>query len=500
MRNIEKRFSGVVALKDITFDLYSGEVHVLIGENGAGKSTLMKILSGIYAPTSGTITIRGREFASLSPGEAMDQGIRLIFQELSVVDKLSVMENIFLGRLPTKRFGRFPWVVDFGKMRDHAREVLDQVGLRVGPDVMVGNLSISQKQQVEIAKALATQARVIIMDEPTSSLNQAETDNLFGVIATLKKKGVGVIYISHKIRELKKVGDRLTVLKDGATVATLDAKDAAEEKIVSMMVGRELTHSFFNVFNRETSRVKDTVVFEARNISRRDRKADNVSFSLREGEILGFAGLVGAGRTELMNAIFASEPMSSGEIYLNGKKLSARSPYRSIKEGVGMITENRRKNGFMDNFEVWRNIAVVRSIKESALNGIWGLLRKGPDISLAEQYRENMQIKCTSVFQMMTTLSGGNQQKAIIARWLAADARLLIFDEPTRGIDVGAKNEIYRTMRDLANEGRGIIMVSSELPELLSVCDRIAVFAGGRIRTILDASEATEEKILAAAM
>ncbi|MDR2137413.1 MAG: ATP-binding cassette domain-containing protein, partial [Synergistaceae bacterium] len=427
MKNIEKRFPGVVALKNITFDLYSGEVHVLIGENGAGKSTLMKILSGVYAPTSGTITVCGRMFASLTPREAINQGIRLIFQELSVVDKLSVMENIFLGRLPTTKSGVFPWRVDFRKMRDYAREVLDQVGLRVRPDVMVGNLSISQKQQVEIAKALAAKARVIIMDEPTSSLNRGETDNLFGVIETLKKKGVGVIYISHKIRELKRIGDRLTVLKDGVTVGTLNAKDAPEEKIVPMMVGRELTNHFFN---RETSHVGDGVVFEARNITRSDQKVENVSFSLKEGEILGFAGLVGAGRTELMNSIFASEPISSGEMYLNGKKLSVKSPYRSIREGVGMITENRRKNGFMDNFEVWRNIAIVRSIKESAMNGIWGLLRKGSDISLAEKYRERMQIKCTSVFQMMTTLSGGNQQKAIIARWLAADARLLIFDEP----------------------------------------------------------------------
>lgn len=263
-----------------------------------------------------------------------------------------------------------------------------------------------------------------------------------------------------------------------------------------MMVGRELKN---NYFNREMSHVKDKVIFEAKNIVRRDRRVNDVSFTLREGEILGFAGLVGAGRTELMNVIFGAERMQSGEIWLDGRRIFVRSPYHSIKDGIGMITENRRETGFMHNFEIWRNIAVARSLKQSRLEGTWGLTNQKREIALAEQFSKKMRVKCTSVTQMITTLSGGNQQKAIIGKWLAADARLLIFDEPTRGIDVGAKNEIYQIMRDLANEGKGILMVSSELPELLSVCDRIVVFGGGKIKAVFDAREATEEKIMLAA-
>jgi len=362
---------------------------------------------------------------------------------------------------------------------------------------MVETLSISQKHLVEIAKALAANAKVLIMDEPTSSLNLDEVENLFKIIRSLKESGVGIVYISHKMRELREIGDRITVLKDGRTVATKNIEDvASDEEIVSMMVGRELKN---NYFNREMSHVKDKVIFEAKNIVRRDRRVNDVSFTLREGEILGFAGLVGAGRTELMNVIFGAERMQSGEIWLDGRRIFVRSPYHSIKDGIGMITENRRETGFMHNFEIWRNIAVARSLKQSRLEGTWGLTNQKREIALAEQFSKKMRVKCTSVTQMITTLSGGNQQKAIIGKWLAADARLLIFDEPTRGIDVGAKNEIYQIMRDLANEGKGILMVSSELPELLSVCDRIVVFGGGKIKAVFDAREATEEKIMLAA-
>ena len=497
MKNIKKLFPGVVALDDITFDLYPGEVHVLIGENGAGKSTLMKILSGVYTPTEGKMIIQGKEYSRLTPKESMEQGISVIFQELSVIDELSVAENLFVGKLPrTKAFGVLP-MVDHKYIYKRAQELLDRVGLAVKPTAMVETLSISQKQLVEIAKALAANAKVLIMDEPTSSLNLDEVENLFKIIRSLKESGVGIVYISHKMRELREIGDRITVLKDGRTVATKNIEDvASDEEIVSMMVGRELKN---NYFNREMSHVKDKVIFEAKNIVRRDRGVNDVSFTLREGEILGFAGLVGAGRTELMNVIFGAERMQSGELWLDGRRIFVRSPYHSIKDGIGMITENRRETGFMHNFEIWRNIAVARSLKQSRLEGTWGLTNQKREIALAEQFSKKMRVKCTSVTQMITTLSGGNQQKAIIGKWLAADARLLIFDEPTRGIDVGAKNEIYQIMRDLANEGKGILMVSSELPELLSVCDRIVVFGGGKIKAVFDAREATEEKIMLAA-
>lgn len=497
MKNIQKLFPGVVALDDITFDLYPGEVHVLIGENGAGKSTLMKILSGVYPPTEGTIVIEGKEYQNLTPKKAMELGISVIFQELSVIDELSVAENLFVGKLPTSRaLGVLP-VVDHKYMNQRASELLERVGLDVKPSTIVETLSTSQKQQVEIAKALAANAKVLIMDEPTSSLNQEEVQNLFRIIRSLKEDGVGVVYISHKMRELREIGDRITVLKDGRTVATKRIAEVEnEEEIVSMMVGRELKNSFFN---REMSHVTDQVIFEAKHVTRKDRKVNDVSFTLREGEILGFAGLVGAGRTELMNVIYGSEKMESGEILLGGRRLNVRSPYHSIKDGVGMITESRRETGYMPNFEIWRNIAMARSLKESRAEGVWGLCHKKREIALAEEFSKKVRTKCTSVQQMITTLSGGNQQKVIISKWLAADVRLLIFDEPTRGIDVGAKNEIYQMMRDLANAGKGILMVSSELPELLSVCDRIVVFGGGQIKAIFDAKEATEEKIMMAA-
>lgn len=497
MKNIQKLFPGVVALDDITFDIYAGEVHVLIGENGAGKSTLMKILSGVYTPTKGSITINGREFLRLTPKEAMENGISVIFQELSIIDELSVAENLFVGKIPTAKLAGVLPVVNHKYIYSQAQELLERVGLHVKPSVLAETLSISQKQQVEIAKALASKARVIIMDEPTSSLNLDEVDNLFQIIRSLKESGVGVVYISHKMRELREIGDRITVLKDGKTVATKRVEDVeSEEEIVSMMVGRELKN---NIFNGEISHVTAKVIFEAKHIVRRDRKVDNVSFELLEGEILGFAGLVGAGRTELMNVIYGSERMESGDIYLDGKRISVRSPYHSIKNGIGMITENRRETGFMGNFEIWRNISMALSLKESKLEGIWGLINRKREIRLGEDYCKKMRIKCTSAEQMVSKLSGGNQQKVIIAKWLAANARLLIFDEPTRGIDVGGKNEIYQLMRSLANDGKGIIMVSSELPELLSVCDRIVVFGGGKIKTILSAGEATEEKIMLAA-
>lgn len=494
---IRKVFPGVVALDDISFDLKLGEVHVLIGENGAGKSTLIKILSGVYTPTSGTVTVDGKKYDKLNPTQALHLGISVIFQELSVVDKLSIAENLFVGKLPPKKlFGIIP-VVDFKKIYAETKIALDKVGLKnISPTTLVSSLSISQKQQVEIAKALVANARVIIMDEPTSSLNQQEVEELFSVIRNLRNEGVGIIYISHKLRELPQIGNRITILKDGKTVSTCNIDEITPDEIVSRMVGREMMNTHYN---KDKSQITEEIIFEAKNIQRKDKKVKDVSFQLRKGEILGFSGLVGAGRTELMNAIFGSEKMASGEVVLNGKVIQGASPYHSLKNGLGMITENRRETGFMHNFEIWQNIAIPKALKYSKASGMWGLLNKKKEHSLAVSYSKDINVRCTSVNQMTTDLSGGNQQKVIIAKWLAAESELLIFDEPTRGIDVGAKNEIYRIMRELATGGKGILMISSELPELLSVCDRILVVNEGSITAEFSAEEATEEKIILAA-
>lgn len=495
MKGIRKTFPGVLALDDITFDLYSGEVHVLIGENGAGKSTLMKILSGVYTPTEGTIVIDDKEYDKLTPQMSQQLGISVIFQELSSIDTLSIAENLFVGKLPQRKVAGIP-VVDYKKMNDAAESTLAKVGLNISPSRLVSSLSISQKQQVEIAKALVADARVIIMDEPTSSLNQKEVEDLFTIIRRLKEDGVGIVYISHKLRELSEIGDRITILKDGKTVTTRMLQDIEPKEIVSLMVGRELTNTYYN---KDKSHVTDECIFEARNIIRKDKKVDDVSFKLLQGEILGFSGLVGAGRTELMNVLFGAEKMQSGEVFLKGEPVIIKNPYHSIKKGIGMITENRRKTGFMHNFEIWKNVIIARTLKGTRAEGTLGLLRKAEEKKTAGEYSRNLNVKCTSIDQMITQLSGGNQQKVIIAKWLAADSQVLIFDEPTRGIDVGAKNEIYRIMRMLADQGKGIVMVSSELPELLSVCDRILVFNEGKIAAEFGAEDATEEKIMFAA-
>lgn len=496
MKNISKSFSGIYALKDINFNLLPGEVHVLLGENGAGKSTLMKILSGIYEPTSGTIILGNNEYKKLSPKESSSYGISIIYQELSVIDALSIEENIFVGKIPTKKsFGMS--VVNYDYMRAKTKELLNRVGLKKDTATIVGELSISEKQQVEIAKALAVNSKVIIMDEPTSSLTAEETNNLFKIINQLKAEKVGIVYISHKLKEIKEIGDRVTILKDGTYVGTREVKDVQVEDLVTMMVGRELKSKYLNASHDQQG--SNETIFEVKNITRKDNRVKDVSFNLKKGEILGFSGLIGAGRSELMNAIFGADKISNGEIYLYGKKIVVKNPYDAIKKGLALITENRRETGFFHNFEIAENISIVPFIKNSKLSGIWGLVNKDNEIKYSNEEKKALNIKCSSIHQNITELSGGNQQKVIIGKWLAADSKIFIFDEPTKGIDVGAKSEIYTIMRKLADEGKGIIMVSSELPELLSVCDRIAVFKDGQIKTIFNSDEATEENIMLAA-
>ncbi len=493
MEHVTKEFPGVRALDNISFDIRPGEVHILLGENGAGKSTLMKILSGVYQPTSGKIYLKGKEYDYLTPKDSYENGISIIYQELSVINELSILENLFVGKLPSKKVAGIS-LVDYKLMNEKAKAVLDKVGIKRSPNTMVEDISISEKQQCEIAKALVSNADVIIMDEPTTSLTTSETEHLFKIIHQLKKEGKGIVYISHKMDEIKKIGDRVTVLKDGTYVGTREVKDVSVDDMIKMMVGREIKGTYHNTESEDLS--KEPVIFEVKNITRKDNKVEDVSFQLHKGEILGFAGLVGSGRSELMNAIFGAEPKKSGEVFIEGKKVDIKNPYSAIKHGLAMVTENRRETGFLNNFSIKQNISIVPFIKTSKCQGLIGLVDNKAENEFAAKEKADMNIKCRDVEQNITELSGGNQQKVILGKWMAAESKIIIFDEPTKGIDVGSKSEIYVLMRRLASQGKGVVMVSSELPELLSVCDRICVFRDGKIRMTYDIAEATEENIV----
>jgi D-allose transport system ATP-binding protein len=491
VRGIVKQFGSVTALQDVSFDVRPGEVHAVLGENGAGKSTLMKILSGIYQPTSGEIQLGDTTYKALTPDISKAFGIRLIYQELSVIDHLSIEENLFVGNLPTRKVLGVS-IVNRQLMREKALDGLRRVGLRQRPATLVGALSISEKQQVEIAKALASEAKVIIMDEPTSSLTDEEVKHLFKVIAELKSAGIGIVYISHKLKEVPLIADRVSVLKDGCYVATFPAKTTSPRRLVSAMVGREVD------IGRPASLESAThpSVFKVSNLETVDGSVRNVSFELRRGEILGFAGLIGSGRSELMEAIFGARKLKAGSIVLQGKAINISSPYHAVKAGMAFVTEDRRHTGFFHNFTIAQNISVLPSLKSARRQLSLERIDFAQERALGEQYKTKLRIRCASPNQNITELSGGNQQKVIIAKWLAADSELFIFDEPTRGIDIGAKSEIYQIMRQLADAGKGILMVSSELPELLSVCDRIAVYKDGRIADVLANADASEENIM----
>jgi len=456
----------------------------------------MKILSGVYKPTSGTIWTQGKSYKSLTPADSRSCGISVIYQELSVINELSIRENFFVGRLPTKKVGPVK-VIDYKKMDLAANELKEKVGLKRDIKTLVEDISISEKQQVEIVKALSFDSRVIIMDEPTSSLTGEEVKHLFKIVRMLKKEGKGIVFISHKLSEIMEIGDRVTVLKDGAYVDTKKVSDITPDSLVAMMVGREIK-STYRSENSPASYENEPVIFEVKNLTRKDGKAKNVSFCLHRGEILGFSGLVGSGRSETMNSIFGAEPKSSGEIYINGKKVKIKNPYTAIKNGLAMVTENRRETGFFQNFDIKRNISILPFIKSSGLGGTFGLVNSKFERECAEKQKKELNIKCRSVEQGITELSGGNQQKVILAKWLAADSEIIIFDEPTKGIDIGSKSEIYSLMRSLADEGKGVIVVSSEMPELLGMCDRIYVMNEGNMVAEMLAKDASQEKIMAA--
>ena len=482
MREIDKRFPGVHALKSVHFELLPGEVHALMGENGAGKSTLMKVLSGIYQCDSGEILINGESARPDSPRAAQDLGIGIIHQELSLMNDLNVAQNIFIGREPRKSFGR----LDERALIARTHDIFASMNLSLDPKALVASLTIAKQQMVEIAKALSFESRVLIMDEPTASLNDAEIAELFVIIRRLKAKGVGIIYISHKMDELKRIADRVTVMRDGEYVGTVGAADTPISKIISMMVGREVEHEPLEVPDLTGAEVSLEVDGLERGSEIRD-----VSFSVQKGEILGFAGLMGAGRTEVARAIFGADPRDSGEIRVHGKPVSITSPSDAVRAGIGYLSEDRKHFGLATGMNVRDNIALaLLDLFTSAM----GVLDDAGMQQVARDYIGKLEVRTPSDTQEVRLLSGGNQQKVVIAKWLLRDCDILIFDEPTRGIDVGAKAEIYKLLQQLAEQGKTIIVISSELPEIMRLSHRIAVMCEGRLTGILPGGEGTTQE------
>lgn len=485
MRNIRKTFPGVVALDDVGFDLRRGEVHILLGENGAGKSTLMKILSGAYQKDGGQILLDGHEIEIRNPRHSRQLGIGIIYQELNLVPHLSAAENIFLGREPSS-FG----LVDRKAMNQSARRLLTGLGVDFNPGRLVKELSIAEQQMVEIAKAISLDARILIMDEPTSALTEREIKELFARIRKLKSDGVSIIYISHRMEELFEIGDRVTVLRDGGLVGTRDIAEVGKPELIRMMVNRELTQQFPKV-----AAARGQEVLRVEGLSRKGALGE-ISFSLYEGEVLGIAGLLGSGRTELARAIFGLDKPDTGGIRVKGKLQKIASPRQAINLGLGFLTEDRKTQGLVLPLSVQENICLPSVERFSRL----GVVSQRQETEAAAKYQKELRIKTTGPRQRVINLSGGNQQKVVLSKWLCSRGDILIFDEPTRGIDVGSKAEIYQLMNQLAAAGAAVIMISSDLPEILGMSDRILVMHQGRINGELDAAEATQEKILRCAL
>lgn len=473
LKGICKSFPGVKALDNVQLSVRPGTVHALMGENGAGKSTLMKCLFGIYKMDAGEIYLDGEKIDIKDPDDAMSKGIAMVHQELQPVLARSVGENLFLGRFPTKNYGPLK-VIDHKKMYEDTKMWLDEVGMDFDPKAQLGSLSIGQMQSVEIAKAVSHQAKVVIFDEPTSSLSDKEVDALFRIMNDLRSKGVAMIYISHKMDEIKRIADDITVMRDGGYVGTWPAAEMTTEQIIAKMVGRELT----NVYPDKDNEIGD-VVLEVKDLcSIHPKSFQHVSFKLRKGEILGFGGLVGAQRTELMEGIFGIRGVASGEVYMHGKKVNIKHPIDAMNAGIGLITEDRRGNGIFGCLSIKDNVGV--SVYNKYLKAGFVLDHKKINTVVDDSIKK-LRIKTPSMKEHIANLSGGNQQKVIVSRWLANDPDVLIMDEPTRGIDVGAKHEIYEIMNDLAKQGKAIIMISSEMAELLGMSDRVCVMCNGRL-------------------
>lgn len=482
LKKISKSFPGVKALDQVDFTLKAGEVLGLLGENGAGKSTLMKILSGVYTKDEGSIKIFGQEVEHLTPHTAQKMGIAIINQELNLCDHLTVAQNIFLGREMLTR-GR----LSERKMNEAARKLLEEFQIEIDPETIVGDLSVSKKQLVEIAKALSIEAKVLIMDEPTSALTAKEIDNLFAIIRRLKAQGCGIVYISHRLEELQYIVDRVMILRDGKYITDMPFAQTTLSEIISYMVGREIKEKF----PRVEEQVGETI-FEVRNLNA-GRMVRNISFSLRKGEIVGIAGLMGAGRTETTRAIFGADPKDSGQILIDGEEVEIRGPMDAIKAGLVLVPEDRAKDGLCTKLSVKENIALPNL---DLLSSKLGLVNRKKEEEVTAQAIKGFGIKVADPEAQADSLSGGNQQKVIVSKWLARNSKVIIFDEPTRGIDVASKVEIYHIMNDLKKRGIGVLFVSSELPEILGISDRILVMADGRITKELDVKEATQDRIL----
>ena len=488
MRGIDKSFGSNQVLKQAGFTLESGEVHALMGENGAGKSTLMKVLTGIYTKDSGTITYEGKEVEFKNTREAQDAGVVIVHQELNMVGDLTVAQNIFIGREPKKGFS-----IDDKKMIEDSKKLFQELNIEINPKEKMNNLTVGKQQMCEIAKAISHKAEVIIFDEPSAALTEKEIADLFEIIRDLRKKGLGIVYISHRMDEIKTITDRVTVMRDGGYVGTLITADSTKEDIINMMVGRVIYED-----PKEHSMVAPDapVVLKVENLNA-GKMVQNVSFELRKGEILGFSGLMGAGRTETARALFGADPKQSGKISIMDKsgqlrEVTINSPQDAVKYGIGYLSEDRRRYGVVVQKSVNENTTLATM--EEFTNGIF--INKAKEKEVSERYVKELATKTPSGDQLVVNLSGGNQQKVVIAKWLTRDSDILIFDEPTRGIDVGAKNEIYKLMSKLAAEGKSIIMISSEMTEILRLSDRIIVMCEGKVTGNIDISEATQEHIM----
>lgn len=482
MKGINKAFGSNQVLKDAGFVLEDGEVHALMGENGAGKSTLMKILTGVYTGDAGTVIVDGKEVIYKSPQEAEKAGIVFIYQELNVLFDLTVEENLFMGKEITKGFG----ICDKKAMRKKAQEAMDKMGVKIPINAVMSDLSVGQQQMVEICKALMVDAKVLIMDEPTAALTQSETEGLFKLIKSLRKKGVSIVYISHRMEEIFELCDRITILRDGTYVGTEKIKDINMDDIVRMMIGREIGERFPA---RDAKIGKEMLRVEGLT---KGKTFKDVNFSVKAGEVLGVSGLMGAGRTEIMHAIFGNLPFESGKIFIEGKEVTIKNAREAINAGIGFITEDRKTEGLLLEKSISENIALANLGKISDKS----VVKKSKVDELVKKGIDEFHIKCFGPDHECNNLSGGNQQKVVFAKWVYTDPKILILDEPTRGVDIGAKKEIYSVINDLAAKGVAIILVSSELPEVLGMSDRIMVVHEGKITGIIDAKEADQEKVM----
>lgn len=483
MKNIHKEFPGVKALDNVQLELAAGEVHILLGENGAGKSTLMKILAGVYQADNGTIYLNGTKVEIRNTKDAQKHQIGIIFQEFNLIPHLSVAENIFFGRMPRI----FSSVVNRKKLFEDTEKILKELQLDISPKTLVKDLSVAEQQMVEIAKALSINSKILIMDEPTAALTEQEIDTLFDRIHALKSKGVGIIYISHRLEEFARIANRVTVMRDGKYVTTVEFEKTSIDSLINLMVGRPLEDKF----PKDMTIEKGNEILKVEHLSTKE-KLKEVSFSLNAGEILGISGLMGSGRTELARAIFGADPIKGGEIFIDGEKVKIKSPKEAIARGISYLSEDRKKNGVSLNLSIRENITMT----DMKAVSVSGFINKKGEVNRAEEYIKMLNIKTPSIEQKVNFLSGGNQQKVIIAKWLHTKTKIFIFDEPTRGIDVGAKIEVYQVINRLAKEGNAVMMISSEMPEILGLSDRILVMNDGRCTAILDRKEATQEKIM----